>query len=660
MKNIKLAAIGLIAGLGLAACSDVLDEQARTSFDPTFFQTQQGVEGGITALYSHLRDLFGQAYFYNSLETGTDEYTWAQSADGNFKDADMSGAGNALDATNCRSDVLWNTAFTYINTASGVIENGIEAGASEELLAEAYFFRAFDYFHLVQTFGGVPLDLGSGELKFNKSKVRTSVRNTVPEVYQAIFDDLNYAISKLPENPRITGGVTKVLAKTVLAKAYLTFAWWLENPNGIPTYPVCDRKALDDKTAADYFQLAYNTALDAIAHPGNFGLMDYYFQVNLPELDRNKEILLYADHTEKSEQYNGGSLTYGGGGAPDNFASWMGCWNYTQMVVTGSDGNEFNPVQRDCVPALGRPWTRMAPIQEVFTKTFADKTYDSRYDGTFTTVIRANWQKSGGGPKTAIGANGLTINPGKFGAYAASYMDNYGFGDPVLTFLDTDQEVDYSRCKPKTNYVGGVIPGRADFVIAPSGISRIAYPILYKIGPYRTDNGTGFGPGVNAGSTRPFPIVKFSELYFIAAEAAVKGATTTDGNTAKDLINVIRARAGKWMWDNNGGKEKKADYSGAMTDNTPDEITIDYILDERSREYFGEGQRWYELARTQTWHKRAATYTICGDTYDNHTKQTITRTIDPQKHYLRPIPQSQLDGMEMTPEEKGKYQNPKY
>lgn len=53
--------------------------------------------------------------------------------------------------------------------------------------------------------------------------------------------------------------------------------------------------------------------------------------------------------------------------------------------------------------------------------------------------------------------------------------------------------------------------------------------------------------------TLAFPIAKFSEFYFIAAEAA-----------------------------------------------TPATITIDYILDERMREYYGEGQRWFELARTQT------------------------------------------------------------
>ena len=659
MKTIKILALGLVASFGFVACTSVLDEQPRASYDPSFFSTKQGIEGGITALYSHLRDLYGQAYYYNSQETGTDEYTYAQSADANFKDADLSDA-NTMTSTNCRADVLWGTAFTYINTANGVIENGTAAKISEALLAEARFFRAFDYFQLVQTFGGVPLDLGAGKLKFNTSSVRTSERNTVPEVYDVIFADLQDCIKNLPETPRVQGGVTKALARTILAKAYLTFAWWLENPEKIPTYPECKREALDKQSSADYFRLAYNTALDVIANPGPYGLQKTFFDVNLAENDRNNEIMLYADHTENSEQYNGGSLTYGGGGAPDNFVSWMGCWNYTQISLKGSDGNVFNPVQRDCIPGLGRPWTRMAPIQEVFTKTFADKTYDSRYDGTFTYVFRANWQKSGGGPATAVGANGMVIWPGTFGDFGASYEKKYGLGDAVLTFLDEENSnVNYNT--DGASNVGGILPGRADFVINPSGISRIAYPVLYKLGPYRTNNGTGFGPGVNAGSTRPYPIVKFSELYFIAAEAAVK---LNDNANAYKYITVIRTRAGKWRWDNNGAQEKIADYSAKMIQNTPSTITIDYILDERSREYFGEGQRWFDLVRTQTWHKRAATYTICGNDYADHTPKTIHRKFlekDDKRHlYLRPIPQGQLDGLEMTEEQKAKYQNPGY
>jgi hypothetical protein len=622
--------------LFLAACSDILEEQPRSIYEPGFFKTQTGVQGGLTAMYAHLRYMYGQAYYYNACQTGTDEATYAQSADGNFKDHDLSGVGS-LTPTSSRSDVLWGTAFSNINTASGVIENAAAVGISDALIAEARFFRAFDYFLLVQTFGGVPLDLGSGELMFNTTPVRVSVRNTVPEVYtKAIFPDLVKAVNDLPEAPRVTGAVTKTVARLFLAKAYLTYAWWLENPNNIPTYPQADRVDPDGHNAQWYFQQAYDVAVSAINNPGPYGLMATFYDVNLAQNDRNKEMLLWADHTQESEFYNGGSLTYGGGGAPDNFAGWMMTWNYTVIRSSG-----VSSVQREAEQHLGRPWTRMCPTIGVVENTFADKVNDSRYDGTFTTVYRGNWPKGGVTNASLVNANGLSVVP----------------GDAILTFLnDNDPNVVYAATN--ANIGAGVLPGRADFVIAPRGISRVVYPGLWKLGPYRTDNGTGLGQP-NAGSTRPYNIAKFSELYLVAAEAAVKGATTQAGMTAYDLVNVLRARAGKWRWDNNGNTAKTADNSAAMVAATPTTITVDYILGERSREFYGEGYRWFDLVRTQRWAALAASYEICGTAYGDHTPVTVTRTIE-ARHYLRPIPQGQIDGMEMTAEEKAAYQNPGY
>ncbi|MRR20086.1 RagB/SusD family nutrient uptake outer membrane protein [bacterium] len=636
-KYMKTCIGTALLALFLASCSDILEEQPRSIYEPGYFKTEKGVMGGLTAMYAHLRYIYGQAYYFNACLTGTDEATYAQSADGNFKDHDLSGVGS-ISSTTSRSDVLWGAAFSNINTASGVIENAAAVGTiSDALIAEARFFRAFDYFQLVQTFGGVPLDMGSGELKFNTTPVRTSVRNTVPEVYtKAIFPDLLTAVEDLPEVGRVTGGATKTLARLTLAKAYLTYGWWLQNPNNIPTYPAADRVDPDGHNAAWYFQEAYNVAVTAIDNPGPFGLMGTFYDVNLAQNDRNKEILLYADHTEKSEFYNGSSLTYGGGAAPDNFAVWMMTWNYTVIRSSG-----VSSVQREAEQHLGRPWTRMAPPIGVIENTFADKTNDSRYDGTFTTVYRGNWPKGGTTNPSLVNANGLTVFP----------------GDAILTFLNAnDPAIVYATSNG--NIGAGVLPGRADWVIAPRGISRVTYPGLWKLGVYRTDNGTGLGQP-NAASTRPFNIAKFSELYLIAAEAAVKGATTQAGKSAYDLINVLRARAGKWRWDNNGNIAKTADNSAAMIAATPATITIDYILAERSREFYAEGYRWFDLVRTQTWATIAHTYEICGSAYADRTPILVTRTIEPY-HYLRPIPQGQLDGMEMTPDEKAAYQNPGY
>lgn len=637
-SKIRVLGTAALALFLTASCSDILDEQPRSSYDPTFFKTEKGVEGGVTSMYAHLRYIYGQAYYYNSCLTGTDEATWGWSADGNFKDADLSGVGN-LTATTCRSDALWGTAFSNINTANGVIENGAEVGVNESLVSEARFFRAFDYFLLVQTFGGVPLDLGSGELKFNITPSRTSVRNTVPEVYtKAIFPDLLTAIENLPANPRVTGGVTKTVARLYLAKAYLTYAWWLKNPNNIPTYPECQRTDPNGHDAAWYFQQAYDVAVTAIENPGPFGLQESFWMVNAGPNDRNMEILLYADHTQEDEYYNGGSLSYGGGGAPDNFAGWMMNWNYTDARSADNQA-VINRIAEQC---YGRPWTRMAPPLGVFTKTFADKVNDSRYDGTFTTVYRGNWSTAGQNWESVTNANGMKVKE----------------REPIFSFVFQNMDkIDYAGEGSKSNLGAGTLPDRADWVLGLDAVGRYVYPGLWKLGPYRTDNGSGAGQP-NAGSTRPYNIAKFSELYLVAAEAAVEGAATQAGKSARDLVNVLRARAGRWTYSNAEYKEVDRDFSAEMTAATPATIDINYILDERSREFYGEGYRWFDLVRTQKWNEYADSYVICGGKGD-HNPQTYSRTIE-AFHYLRPIPQGQLDGMEMTEEEKDAYQNPGY
>lgn len=645
--------IALIA-LSFMACSDILEEQPRSIYEPSFFKTEKGVNGGLTSLYAHMRYIYGQGYYYNTGLTGTDEFTYAQSADNNFKDMDLSGVGS-ITPSSSRADVLWGAAFPNINTASGIIENAQEVGTiPDALIAEARFFRAFDYFLLVQTFGGVPLDLGAGVLKFNTSPVRVSVRNTVPEVYtQAIFPDLLEAIEALPENPRVTGGVTKNVARLFLSKAYLTYAWWLENPNSIPTYPETPRVDPENHDAEWYFQKAYDIALEGINNPGPYALQETFYDLHLGANDRNSEMMLYADHTEDSEYYNASSLSWSNGAAPENFAAWFVTWNYTTILSSKDPAwkEDVSSVQREAAQAYGRPWTRMAPTIGAITNTFADKTLDSRYDGTFVTSFRGNWNKGGVSEEVLYNANGMEVRQ----------------GDAILTFLNEDNaNVIYpAQAENKeaagydySNVGGGTLPGRADFVIEPSAISRLRYPTLWKLGTYRTDSGDGLGQP-NGALTRPFYIAKFSEFYFIAAEAAVKGASVQTGNSARELINVIRARAGKWNWDNKANAAKIEDNSAAMVAATPTEITIKYILEERSREYFGEGYRWSDLVRTQMWEELAGSYQIAGSGRLDIQPQTVNRTIK-KHHYLRPIPSGQLDGLEMTDDEKSKYQNPGY
>ncbi|MBQ1885192.1 MAG: RagB/SusD family nutrient uptake outer membrane protein, partial [Bacteroidales bacterium] len=291
----------------------------------------------------------------------------------------------------------------------------------------------------------------------------------------------------------------------------------------------------------------------------------------------------------------------------------------------------------------GRPWTRMAPSHEVFP-VFTDKDKDSRYDGTFVTVYRGNWDKAGQKPDAHKNANGMDVKP----------------GEPVLTFVSEQLSgtVTYpTEKKGKNNVCAGETEGRADWIVEPDHVSRNTYPGLWKLGSYNSKVGDGIGQP-NGSLRRPFVIAKFSELYLIAAEAAVKAGKNAE---ARDMINVLRARAGKWRFSNAENQIVSADYSAELTAATPATIDINYILDERMRELYGEGIRWYDLVRTQTWAERAGSYTICVKNSKEAwiEKQTFTRDIKPF-NYLRPIPVGQLNAMEITDAERAAYQNPGY
>ena len=438
----------------------------------------------------------------------------------------------------------------------------------------------------------------------------------------------------------------------------MTYAWWLENPNNIPTYPECSR---DASKAQSYFQKAFDMAKTAIENPGPYGLMPTFYDVNVAKNDRNKEIMLYADHSENEKFGNGGSgYGYGSGGSPDNFAYWMETWNYTEITALAPSGDrKINPVQRETIQGLGRPWTRMAPVADAFLEggVWEDdvKAIDSRYDATFTLRYHSNTGKPGANAGAWVyGANGMKVNSGEV---YFSFVDEATAG--AIDWTPTKAMIkvgDKSEEQEVTGFNFGKLPGRADFVRSVKNISRKCYPINWKISIARTDTDNSYNNMVNGGSPRPWNVAKFSEFYLIAAEAAVKLGKNAD---AYNLVNVLRERAGKQTFSMNDNTAVAIDNSAAMIAATPNPITIDFILDERSREFWGEGYRWFDLVRTQKWAERASVYHIAGNGYTDKDLTEVHRDI-PANYYIRPIPQGQLDGMEMSPEEKDAYQNPAY
>src|SRR5699024_12655372 len=90
-------------------------------------------------------------YFTNSYEG--QELTWKYS-----RELDRQNHTRTVSNT---MNQIWNGSYEAINIANGAIkyipEITMDENLQKKLVAEARFFRAFNYFYLVKTFGAIPL-----------------------------------------------------------------------------------------------------------------------------------------------------------------------------------------------------------------------------------------------------------------------------------------------------------------------------------------------------------------------------------------------------------------------------------------------------------------------------------------------------------------------
>jgi len=78
-----------------------------------------------------------------------------------------------------------------------------------------------------------------------------------------------------------------------------------------------------------------------------------------------------------------------------------------------------------------------------------------------------------------------------------------------------------------------------------------------------------------------YPLFRLADVYLMYAEGVVRGATTGDAASALGYVNALRARA----------------YGNASGNITAGQLTLDFLLDERSRELYWEGHRRTDLIR---------------------------------------------------------------
>lgn len=582
-KIISCACLIILALLG-NGCKKLLEEHPQSGIVPSFFNSPAGVLGGIAGVYNDIRSQWGTEGFSAETVAGTDEHLAGASASGI-----QLYTYNGLTGSNFGS--AWGVAFQDINTLNGVLQYGqsidVPEATRKQYLAQAKFLRAFWYFYLVQTFGDVPL-----HTEFITVPSQAAKRDPAAQVYELIIKDLTEAAADLPNTPTapfLGKAATKPVALYLLAKAYLTRGW-LNN------------------TQADFVQ-AHTIAADIIAKKATYGLdlwQDYADAFN-PANDYGKETLFVSDHSSDTKygQYQPGAS----GGAAQNLTPWFYIWNYPSNSGINSFKNTAgalvnsgpSTMVRDV--ANGRPYIRTRPNTDIgpgtgkryiLDQAFADRTNDSRYANTFQSIWISN---------TAVSNSATAANNQRGISYTMTPGVDTGIWIPDFEVAGAPQFVGSRPFK------GIVIP--------PSLWNNSYFPSVKKfMDPSRT--------GVNDPSTRPVVIYRFSDVYMIAAEAYFKAGKLQE---AADMLNVIRQRAA-FRKTNTAAQNTAA--AAAMTI-TPAQVTLDFILDERTREFYGEWQRWHDLVRTRSLVTRVKAW-------NREAAPNIKET-----HMLRPIPQSQID-----------------
>ena len=216
----------LIIFIAINGCSEDFIDLAPISevTAGNFYNNESDIEQAVVAAYGALQssNMYKENFLYfmegRSDNSYFEDITQSEKSDFDFF---RETASNGL------LNNTWNTCYIGIQRCN-IVLNRIDAIEMDENVksvrkGEVRFIRALTYFNMVRMWGELPVVLEEIDDPFTSYG---DVRQPVDEVYDAIIDDLQTAISFLPENQAQVGRVTKGAALTLLGKVYLTLELW--------------------------------------------------------------------------------------------------------------------------------------------------------------------------------------------------------------------------------------------------------------------------------------------------------------------------------------------------------------------------------------------------------------------------------------------------
>lgn len=596
MKKMLLTT-GLIVMTGFSSCS--LDEYNPSgyTFETLAGSSVAGYQSILNNVYFGMeRAMYGYNQWLLFTEAGTDLWV-AQKGVANA----YFNYGVGSDYPNNMMAGVLNASYDGIGSCNFAIKLAPKAPFQTEeernaKVAEAHFMRAMYYYHLIEQFGGITLQMAPVEdVDLHPAK------NAPLDIYtQCIIPDLEFAVEWLPVEERTTRP-SKKSAMGFLARAYLQSVAYDPSKAYAPQALELAKRMITDCEGGGsaYGIKMYPTYEEVFDEANNYtneeALWKHRYVVggvsnNGWVMNTNNEQFYCPVNSFSALKFNNKPYTIGPNVGKTDYEIWG-----------GRSGGSFMPSK----------YLLDLYLQE-------DGTLDPRYHQSFQTEWNANKEAGFKWSDTQLRTYDRTED--------VTNLTEIAFGELAVKFFMPGDVgyADFAASKRTLTYLG---VDYAD-VYEPNGDVRTEYQRVVD-GEQVVNPFFSFYPSLTKHNSSNYYInnvdkkrfgnlnatfmMRTPEAYLIAAEADIY---VNGGGNAMTYINAVRTRAGA------------KPLSGAAT--------VQTVLDERARELCGEYVRFYDLKRTGK---------LTGEYLKSKIPLVGSYFVD-GKHEVRPFPANFLENLQ--------------
>ncbi|GAA4246080.1 RagB/SusD family nutrient uptake outer membrane protein [Winogradskyella damuponensis] len=442
---------------------------------------------------------------------------------------------------------------------------------AQTFIAEARFLRAFAYYNLIDFYANVPLvteittDLPS---QSSRTELFDFVESELLDIQDLLLDSNEY------------GRVDKVAAWALLSKLYLNAEVW----TGTPRYTDC----------VTYSENVLNSSyvINTTDANGNGSAYDELFLADNDTNGAQNEFIFTLNFDGIYSQTYGGStfIVHGAtGGSMDPTSlgingGWGG-YRTTKALVEKFETSEIDlPALNSSLGGTLSDWGLVGDLNnwgdpnedgnpdedadiemyEISTNQYA--LYIELADGFFKFRFNEDWGVNYGDNDAdgILEAGGANIE-----VTAGTYLVTFDLDNLTYELTEVIAEGD----KRAMFYTDGQT---LEIESIPQFTQGYAVTKFKNIDSNGNQGSDGSGDFVDT----DLPIIRLAEIYLNYAEANLRGGGGSIA-TAVDKINELRMRA----------------YGGPSGNISSGDLTLDFVLDERSRELYWEGQRRTDLIR---------------------------------------------------------------